>query len=49
LPTGTSAPIELELTEKEQLLGAVRACMQTLGDEKARELLPRSGRHCKPT
>lgn len=37
---GTSAPIELEPAEKEQLLGAVRACMQTLGDEKAHELLP---------
>jgi hypothetical protein len=36
---GTSAPIELEPAEKEQLLGAVRACMQTVGDEKARELL----------
>ena len=37
---GKSAPVVLDPAEKEDLLGAVRVCMQMGSDEQARELLP---------
>jgi hypothetical protein len=37
---GTSALVAVDETERNDLLGAVRVCMQTGSDEQARELLP---------
>jgi hypothetical protein len=37
---GTSAPVVIDETERNDLFGAVRVCMQTGNDEQARELLP---------